>query len=165
AAGPDLLGDFGGRDPFPAEIETNFGEKISGYENTEHKILIPNTSALSLAEQDCVPASQVLSEEEAKKLLFKVVGWRIVDEGGVFKLQGLWKVRDARCGQELIERIKKAVDSTGHAPSLHFQEPNQVVAQMWTSSVGGLSINDFIVAAKIDQIKISDLQPRLRVWA
>ena len=30
---------------------------------------------------------------------------------------------------------------------------------------GGLSFNDFIVAAKIDEIKVSDLQPRLRVWA
>lgn len=30
---------------------------------------------------------------------------------------------------------------------------------------GGLSMNDFIVAAKIDQIKTSDLVPRKRAWA
>lgn len=75
AAGPDLLGDFGARDPFPAEIESNFAEKVLGNVSTEHKILIPNASALSLAQQECIPISQLqqpLSEDEAKKLLLKV---------------------------------------------------------------------------------------------
>lgn len=30
---------------------------------------------------------------------------------------------------------------------------------------GGLSMNDFIVAAKLDEIRTSDLAPRKRVWA
>lgn len=114
------------------------------------------------------------------------------EEGGV-KLEGSWKVRDEKCGEELMKRIRDAVESTGHAPTLQFEAPNQVRAQLWTSSLGkefilnirtidnvddfdicinhfvddtgGLSINDFIVAAKVDGIKVSDLQPRLRVWA
>ncbi|PIN12425.1 Pterin carbinolamine dehydratase PCBD/dimerization cofactor of HNF1 [Handroanthus impetiginosus] len=94
-----------------------------------------------------------------------VVGWRLVNEEGVLKLQGLWKVRDAKCGDELINRINNAVESTGHLPTFHFDAPNQVRAELWTSSIGGLSLNDFIVAAKIDEIKVSDLQPRQRVWA
>ncbi|KAL2227303.1 uncharacterized protein LOC105160767 [Sesamum indicum] len=168
ATAPDLLGDFGARDPFPAELESNFCENVLGNVSTEHKILIPIASALSLAQQECVPVSQLqqpMSEDDAKKLLFKVVGWKIVHEDGGLKLQGLWKVRDTKCGEELINRITKAVESTGHLPTLHLDAPNQVRAELWTSSIGGLSINDFIVAAKIDEVKISDLQPRLRAWA
>ncbi|KZV28577.1 hypothetical protein F511_38689 [Dorcoceras hygrometricum] len=168
AAGTDLLGDFGARDPFPQEIESNFGEKVLGYPSTEHKILIPNASALSLAQQDCVPLSQIhhpLSEDEAKQLLFKVVGWRIVHEEGSFRLQCLWKVRDTNCAEVLVSRINRAVESTGHFPTIHIEEPTQVRATLWTSSIGGLSRNDFIVAAKIDEIKTSDLIPRKRVWA
>ncbi|XP_057778499.1 probable pterin-4-alpha-carbinolamine dehydratase, chloroplastic [Salvia miltiorrhiza] len=163
----DLLGDFGARDPFPAEIESNFADKVQGNVNTEHKILIPNASALSLAQMNCAPISdlQQLSVDDAKKLLFKVVGWKLVDEGEGLKLEGLWKVRDEKCGEELINRIRDKVESTGHLPELHFEAPNQVRARLWTSSIGGLSFNDFIVAAKIDEIKVSDLQPRLRVWA
>lgn len=37
--------------------------------------------------------------------------------------------------------------------------------EMVQNFAGGLSMNDFIVAAKIDQIKTSDLVPRKRVWA
>ncbi|KAL7146637.1 hypothetical protein ABFS83_06G055000 [Erythranthe nasuta] len=163
------LGDFGARDPFDAEIESNFGDKVLGFQSTEHKILIPNALALSLAEQNFIPNSQLqhpMSVDEAKQLLFKVVGWRIVEEEGGLKLHGMWKVRDLKCGEELINRINGAVESTGYIiPTLHLDPPNQVRAELWTSSIGGLSINDFIVAAKIDKIKLSDLQPRQRVWA
>ncbi|KAL2526945.1 Transcriptional coactivator/pterin dehydratase [Abeliophyllum distichum] len=168
ATGTDLVGDFGARDPFPAEIESNFGDKVLGNVDTEHKILIPTAAALSLSQQQCSPIShlqQPLPEDEAKKMLFKVVGWRLIHEEGGIKLQGLWKLRDFKCAVELINRICRVVESTGHFPTLHLEQPNQVRAELWTSSIGGLSMNDFIVAAKIDEIKTSDLVPRKRVWA
>lgn len=73
--GTDILGDFGARDPFPEEIASNFGEKVIGFSDTEHKILIPNARALALSEQECVPVSSLqapMAEDEAKKLLRKV---------------------------------------------------------------------------------------------
>ena len=75
AVGGDLLGDLGARDPFPAELESNFGEKVVGYGDTEHKILIPNLSAISLAQRSCEPISlsqSPISTEDAEKLLKKV---------------------------------------------------------------------------------------------
>ncbi|KAI4324886.1 hypothetical protein MLD38_030330 [Melastoma candidum] len=166
--GQDFWGDFGARDPFPEEIESNFGDKVLGFSSTEHKILIPNASVLSLAEQECSPVSPVqdpMPQEEARMLLKKVVGWRLLDEEGGLKLQCLWKLRDFKCGVELVNRIFKVVEATGHYPSLHLEQPDQVRAELWTSSIGGLSMNDFIVAAKIDKIKTSDLAPKKRVWA
>lgn len=71
----NLLGDFGGRDPFPAEVESKFGDKVLANPDTEHKILIPTASALSLAHQECTdisPNQTPMSEFEAKQLLFKV---------------------------------------------------------------------------------------------
>ncbi|CAI9762320.1 unnamed protein product [Fraxinus pennsylvanica] len=144
SAGKDLVDDFGARDPFPAEIESNFGEKVLGNVDTEHKILIPTAAALSLSQQQCTPIShlqQPMPENEAKKMMFKVVAWRLVHEEEGIKFQGLWKLRDFKCAAELINRICR------------------------TASIGGLSMNDFIVAAKIDEIKTSDLVPRKRVWA
>ncbi|KAJ9539851.1 hypothetical protein OSB04_026357 [Centaurea solstitialis] len=163
----DFLGDFGARDPFPAEIETNFCDRV-GTLDTEHKILIPTVAAMSLAQQECTPVSHLhtpIAEEDAQQLLRKVVGWRLVNEDGKLKLRCLWKLRDFECGVELINRIFKAVGSTGHFPNIHLEQSNQVRAELWTSSIGGLSMNDFIVAAKIDEIKTSDLVPRKRAWA
>lgn len=168
AMGTDFLGDFGARDPFPAELESKFGEKVLGNVDTQHKILIPNISALSLSQQRCTPTSPLqapMSEDDAQKLIRKVVGWRLLQEEGGLKLQCLWKLRDYKCGVELVNRIYEVAEAAGHFPNIHLEQPNQVRAELWTASIGGLSMNDFIVAAKIDEIKTSDLVPRKRVWA
>lgn len=173
AKGPDLLGDIGARDPFPAELESNFGEKVLGNMSTEHKILIPNASALALSQQTCSRISShdsPMSHDEAKQLLLKVVGWRLIQEEEqegktVLKLRCVWKLRDFVCGAELIARIARVAQEAGHFPVMHLERNNQVKAELWTEEIGGLSLNDFIVAAKIDEVKTSDLVPRKRVWA
>ncbi|CAI0417344.1 unnamed protein product [Linum tenue] len=165
ANGGDMLGDFGARDPFPAEVESRFGEKVLGNMDTEHKILIPNISAMSLAQQECSPVSPVqppMSKDDAQRLLKKVLGWRLLEEEGGLKLQCLWKLKDFGCGIELINRIHRVTEASGHFPNLHLEHPNQVRAELWTRTIGGLTMNDFIVAAKIDAIKTSDLAPRKR---
>lgn len=114
--------------------------------------------------------------EEAKQLLYKVVGWRVFEEeqeqeqeqGGnkrVLKIRCVWKLKDYRCGAELISRIARVSEEAGHFPVMHLERNNQVRAELWTEEIGGLSLNDFILAAKIDEIKTSDLVPRKRVWA
>ncbi|KAL8149347.1 putative pterin-4-alpha-carbinolamine dehydratase, chloroplastic [Apium graveolens] len=157
--------DFGARDPFPAEIESNFGDKVLGFGSTEHKILIPNLAALSLSRLECSPQPFALADQDAQNLLRKVVGWRLSNEGGAVKLQCLWKLKDYKSGVELINRIFNVVETIGHLPNLHLEPPNQVRAELWTPSIGGISMNDFIVAAKIDEIQTSDLVPRKRAWA
>ncbi|ESQ43467.1 hypothetical protein EUTSA_v10014640mg [Eutrema salsugineum] len=165
----DFLGDFGARDPYPEEIASQFGDKVLGNQSTEHKILIPNASVLSLSQLQCSPVSPSmapLSAEDAKTLLHKVLGWSIVEDvAGGLKIRCMWKVRDFGCGVELINRISKVAEASGHYPSLHLENPTQVRAELSTASIGGLSMNDFIMAAKIDDIKTSDLSPRKRVWA
>ncbi|XP_050221671.1 probable pterin-4-alpha-carbinolamine dehydratase, chloroplastic [Mercurialis annua] len=168
ATAGDFLGDFGARDPFPEEIESQFGDKVLGSFNTEHKILIPRLSALSLAQQECTPLSPLqppMSKEDAQLLIRKVIGWKILEEKDGLKLQCLWKLRDFKSGVELINRINKVTEAFGHFPDLHLEQSIQVRAELWTESIGGLSLNDFIIAAKIDDIKTSDLVPRRRVWA
>lgn len=168
AAGGDLLGDFGARDPTPGEIESNFGDKVLGAPGTDHKILIPSGAALSLANKPCspIPSGQPpMSREEATALLRKVVGWRIVEEDNGLRLQCLWKVKNFTAGIELMERIASVAEAAGHHPDLHLEAGNSVRAQIWTHTIGGLSLNDFVLAAKMDQIIISDLIPRKRFWA
>uniref|UniRef100_A0A453JBK4 4a-hydroxytetrahydrobiopterin dehydratase n=1 Tax=Aegilops tauschii subsp. strangulata TaxID=200361 RepID=A0A453JBK4_AEGTS len=139
----DILGDFGARDPFPEEIASNFGEKTLGNVDTLHRILIPTLSVLSLSRVPLDADPAPLSEEDARRLLFKVVGWRLLfpskGDSDVLKLECVWKVRDQACGDELVARINKALDGAGHAPAaLRFEAPNQVRAQLYTPSVGQL---------------------------
>ncbi|KAL6841946.1 hypothetical protein ACP4OV_028458 [Aristida adscensionis] len=168
----DILGDFGARDPFPEEIASNFGEKTLGDVDTLHRILIPSLSALSLARAPLQPApAPPLALGDARMLLHKVVGWRLLLDGSggeerPARLQCVWKVRDEACGRELVARISAALAGVDHAPAvLAFEAPDQVRAELSTPSAGGLTVNDYIVAARIDQVKTLDLIPKKRVWA
>ncbi|XP_031502765.1 probable pterin-4-alpha-carbinolamine dehydratase, chloroplastic [Nymphaea colorata] len=168
AAGSDILGDIGARDPFPQELESNFCDRVIGNANTEHQILVPVSSALSLWNQECRPLSPSdtpFSYDDAQNFLRKVVGWRLVDKDGTLRLHCLWKLKDSASSDELVSRIRRAVGHTGHCPEFFIENSTHVTAELWSSSIGGLSMNDFIIAAKIDRVKTSDLLPKKRVWA
>jgi len=45
-------------------------------------------------------------------------------------------------------------EDEGHHPDLHLEGYRQVAVELWTHAIGGLSENDFILAAKINQIPI-----------
>lgn len=59
-----------------------------------------------------------------------------MDEQEGLRLQCLWKLRDFKCGVDLINRIHEVVEVTGHFPDLHLEQPNQVRAELWTASIG-----------------------------
>lgn len=65
-----------------------------------------------------------------------MVGWRLLDEEGGLKLRCLWKLRDFKCGVELINRIYEVAEAAGQYPILHLEQPNQVRAELWTASIG-----------------------------
>ena len=53
---------------------------------------------------------------------------------------------------ELLNKIAEIAESEGHHPDLHLSGYRNVLIELTTHAIGGLSENDFIVAAKIDQL-------------
>ena len=53
---------------------------------------------------------------------------------------------------ELLNKIADVAESEGHHPDLHLTGYRNVRIDLTTHAIGGLSENDFIVAAKIDQL-------------
>ena len=51
-------------------------------------------------------------------------------------------------------------EAEGHHPDLHLEGYRQVWIEIWTHAIGGLSENDFILAAKIDQLPVELKAPR-----
>ena len=59
-----------------------------------------------------------------------------------------------------FEQVAKLAEEDGHHPDLHLAAYRNVSIELWTHAIGGLSENDFILAAKIDQIEIDgDAKP------
>lgn len=78
-----------------------------------------------------------------------------------------WKVKNFVSGLELFKRISVIAEKQGHHPDLHLEGYNNVRVELWSHAAGGLTENDFIMAAQINQLDASDLQKKVRkqYWA
>ena len=137
AQGADLLGDFGARDPFPEEIESNFCEKVLGNTDTMHRILIPNISALSLAQMSCEPISSSqppISTEDAEKLLKKVTREFSLREIPILKYKGFIFKKIFSLGSLRVEEPwGKAIQTLNL--SLNTKELSLVLSQFYRDSM------------------------------
>ena len=59
-----------------------------------------------------------------------------MEEEGVLRIQGVWKLKDERSAEELVGRILAVTEPLGHGLTLRVDPPNQVVAELWTDSIG-----------------------------
>jgi len=53
---------------------------------------------------------------------------------------------------EFIEKIAQVAEAEDHHPDLHLTGYRKLAIELSTHAIGGLSENDFILAAKIDQL-------------
>jgi 4a-hydroxytetrahydrobiopterin dehydratase len=56
-----------------------------------------------------------------------------------------------------FQRVAEVAEHEGHHPDLHLVAYRHMSIEIWTHASNGLTENDFILAAKIDQLD-SDLQ-------
>ena len=57
-------------------------------------------------------------------------------------------------GMGFLNQVARLAEDEGHHPDLHIEGYRHVWIEIWTHAVGGLSENDFILAAKIDGLPV-----------
>ncbi|KAJ8761960.1 hypothetical protein K2173_006562 [Erythroxylum novogranatense] len=114
-----------------------------------------------LAAKKCVSCDskdmRPMTEESAMEIMSKVPGWNLVNEDGMLKLNQSWKLKSFIKGLELFQLVGSVAESEGHHPDLHLVGWNNVKIEIWTHAVGGLTENDFILAAKINGLDLHHL--------
>jgi 4a-hydroxytetrahydrobiopterin dehydratase len=90
--------------------------------------------------------------EEAGAMLASVPGWALA--GGGRRLRREWVVKNFQAGIDFFDRVAALAESEGHHPDLHLESYRNVGVELWTHAIGGLSENDFILAAKIGALPI-----------
>jgi 4a-hydroxytetrahydrobiopterin dehydratase len=117
-----------------------------------------------LSAKKCVPCStkemRPMTEQAAHELISQVPEWELVNEGGRLRLSRSWKVKTFLKGLEFFQAVANVAEAEGHHPDLHLVEWNNVKIEIWTHAVGGLTENDFILAAKINGLNLHHLVGR-----
>jgi len=98
-----------------------------------------------------------LPETKAAQLLQQVDGWELAEGGR--KIRRRWNVRNFVAGIEFLNDVADLAEQEGHHPDVHLTGYRDVTIELTTHAIGGLSENDFILAAKIDELPVSLQQP------
>jgi len=103
----------------------------------------------------CNPGTPTLAEAEAAPLLEELDGdWRVRERDGHQELTRTFRFKGFLPGVRLVDAIANLAEAEGHHPDLHLSYGSLRV-DLWTHAAGGLTENDFIVAAKMDLIRAS----------
>jgi 4a-hydroxytetrahydrobiopterin dehydratase len=108
-----------------------------------------------LVAKKCLPCEGGVapcSPAEAEAQLHKLQGWQLVHEGQ--RIRKDWVVKNFMAGMDFFNRVAAVAETEGHHPDLHLAGYRNVWIEIWTHAIGGLSENDFILAAKIDSLPI-----------
>jgi len=107
---------------------------------------------MELHEKKCIPCesgSTPLSEDDVKKNLEQIPNWKLNGK----KIEREFVFNDFKEAVKFVNNIADLAEDEGHHPDIHIHW-NKVMLELWTHSMNGLSENDFIVAAKINNLKI-----------
>ena len=102
--------------------------------------------------QSCEGGVPPLSREEIQERLPAVPQWRLGGDGK--RLRREWRVKDFTTALDFFRRVGQLAEAEDHHPDLHLTGYRNVALELSTHAVGGLTENDFIVAAKIDQLPV-----------
>ncbi|MFN2426212.1 MAG: 4a-hydroxytetrahydrobiopterin dehydratase [Candidatus Binatia bacterium] len=107
-----------------------------------------------LSTRRCVPCREgtpPLAAEAAAELLVELDDWSIADGP---RLCRRWKFPDFSTALAFVNRIGTIADAEDHHPDITLGW-GRVGVELWTHAAGGLTENDFILAAKIDDAHAS----------
>jgi 4a-hydroxytetrahydrobiopterin dehydratase len=105
----------------------------------------------TLATKACVPCGggvPPLKGEELAALEKQLDGWDVIEEHHLAKT---FRFPDFREALKFVNRVGELAEEQGHHPDL-FLAWGKVEITTWTHKINGLTENDFILAAKIDQL-------------
>ena len=101
----------------------------------------------------CRRGAPTVTEEEARELSAAVPDWRIVDRDGIPTLERTFEFPDFVGALAFTNEVGAAAEEEGHHPAL-LTEWGRVTVSWWTHKIRGLHQNDFIMAAKTDELAL-----------
>ena len=99
----------------------------------------------------CVPGTPPLAEQDAAQLAAEVPDW---ERDGNLSLRREFTFPDFRDAFGFVARAALIAEAEGHHPDIELGW-GRVAFRLTTHAASGLTRNDFILAAKIDQLAVT----------
>lgn len=92
-----------------------------------------------------------MTDAEIAELHPQVADWELVELDGIRRLRRVFSFDDFAQALAFTERVGALAEVEGHHPAL-LTEWGRTTVSWWTHKIRGLHRNDFIMAAKTDEL-------------
>jgi 4a-hydroxytetrahydrobiopterin dehydratase len=104
-----------------------------------------------LSQKKCVPCeggTPPLDGNKVKEYLPKVESWMLKENS----IEKTFKFKDFQSALEFVNKVGKIAEEEGHHPDINLHNYKLVTLTLSTHEAQGLTENDFIVAAKVNDL-------------
>jgi len=109
---------------------------------------------MKFSEMECIPCrgdQPKLTQEEIDQRLPHLPGWQVSTQAGIPRLTRQFKFKNFALALAFANQVGELAEQQDHHPAI-LVEWGRVTVSWWTHIIGGLHQNDFISAAKTDQL-------------
>jgi 4a-hydroxytetrahydrobiopterin dehydratase len=99
----------------------------------------------------CRAGSPLATREEVAEYMSQLAGWQILDVAGVNHLQKVYRLKNFAQALKFTNQVGAIAEEENHHPAI-LTEWGKVIVTWWTHKIAGLHANDFIMAAKTDDL-------------
>ncbi len=107
----------------------------------------------SLVKGHCVPCEggvQPMTRNEFAVYLPQISEWKVADNELAISRKFIFK--DFKHALAFVNQVGELAEAEGHHPNILMHDWKYVTIMLTTHAISGLSINDFVLAAKIDEL-------------
>lgn len=102
--------------------------------------------------QPCEGLGKAMTKDEAAENLKQVLGWQMTpDAKGIFRE---YVTKNFMTAVRFIQQIAEIAENENHHPDIHLTGYRKLRVDLSTHALGGLTENDFIVAAKLNEVPV-----------
>jgi 4a-hydroxytetrahydrobiopterin dehydratase len=113
-------------------------------------------TAQQLTSKHCAPCEggiPPMTPAEVDEMLASVPGWTVSHDRKAIRRE--WRAKNFVAAIDFFNKLADLAEMEGHHPDLHLTGYRNVAIELTTHAIGGLSENDFILAAKINEVPIA----------
>ena len=107
-----------------------------------------------LTQEKCVACrgdAPKVTEDEMAELRPRIPDWKLAEHDGIPRLERVFRFKDFAQALAFTVGVGELAEEEGHHPAI-LTEWGRVTVSWWTHKIRGLHRNDFIMAAKTDQL-------------
>jgi len=99
----------------------------------------------------CRAGAPLATRQEIAEYMSQLPGWQILEVAGVHHLQKVYSFKNFAQALKFTNQVGAIAEAENHHPAI-LTEWGKVTVTWWTHKIAGLHANDFIMAAKTDDL-------------